>query len=214
MKKFSVLVLILISTSLISTNVKTKEKTQIQWVDGLYTKSITDEFIYSSKDFNKSTITGRSLMMMPLGSGDFSGDGIPEIVYGMQFTDLKKGSIIKPIFLTTSTGKGLSLFKPIMDVVPYVSAPRDSVIADFNGDGINDTWAIKGANSTFFPSAQINIFNRFGKIVAQIDIDTQGWDGTYGGKILASDDYWFSIILVDRNGALRERKGNFSLLRR
>ena len=83
-----------------------------------------------------------------------------------------------------------------------------------NNDGINDTWAIKGANSTFFPSAQINIFNRFGKIVAQIDIDTQGWDGTYGGKILASDDYWFSIMLVDRNGALRERKGNFSLLRR
>ena len=83
-----------------------------------------------------------------------------------------------------------------------------------NNDGVNDTWAIKGANSTFFPSAQINIFNRFGKIVAQIDIDTQGWDGTYGGKILASDDYWFSIILVDRNGALRERNGNFSLLRR
>ena len=83
-----------------------------------------------------------------------------------------------------------------------------------NNDGINDTWAIKGANSTFFPSAQINIFNRFGKIVAQIDIDTQGWDGTYGGKILASDDYWFSIMLVDRNGVLRERKGNFSLLRR
>ena len=83
-----------------------------------------------------------------------------------------------------------------------------------NNDGINDTWAIKGANSTFFPSAQINIFNRFGKIVAQIDIDTQGWDGNYGGKILASDDYWFSIMLVDRNGALRERKGNFSLLRR
>ena len=83
-----------------------------------------------------------------------------------------------------------------------------------NNDGVNDTWAIKGANSTFFPSAQINIFNRFGKIVAQISIDSQGWDGTYGGKILPSDDYWFSIMLVDRNGALRERKGNFSLLRR
>ena len=87
MKKFSVLVLILISTSLIGINVKTKEKTQLQWVDGLYTKSITDEFIYSSNDFNESTKTGKG-MMMPLGSGDFSGDGIPEIVYGMQFTDL------------------------------------------------------------------------------------------------------------------------------
>ncbi|MDB4851618.1 choice-of-anchor L domain-containing protein, partial [Flavobacteriaceae bacterium] len=49
-----------------------------------------------------------------------------------------------------------------------------------NNDGINDTWAIKGANSTFYPSAQINIFNRFGKIVAQIDVDNPGWDGTYG----------------------------------
>jgi hypothetical protein len=154
MKKFSVLVLILISTSLISNDVTTKEKTQIQWVDGLYTNSITDEFIYSSKDFNKSTITGRG-MIMPLGSGDFSGDGIPEIVYGMQFKDLKKGSIIKPIFLTTSTGKGLSLFKPIMDVVPYVSAPRDSVIADFNGDGINDIFiADHGVDYKPFPGYQ------------------------------------------------------------
>jgi len=154
MKKFFVLLLILISTNLISSDVTTKEKTQIQWVDGLYTKSITDEFIYSSKDFNKSTITGRG-MMMPLGSGDFSGDGIPEIVYGMQFTDLEKGSIIKPIFLTTSTGKGLSLFKPIMDVVPYVSAPRDSVIADFNGDGINDIFiADHGVDYKPFPGYQ------------------------------------------------------------
>ena len=83
-----------------------------------------------------------------------------------------------------------------------------------NNDGINDTWAIKGANAIFFPNAQINIFNRFGKVVAQIDVDTLGWDGSYAGKILPSDDYWFSIILVDRNGITRERKGNFSLLRR
>ena len=83
-----------------------------------------------------------------------------------------------------------------------------------NNDGINDTWAIKGANAIFFPSAQINFFNRFGKVVAQIDVDDEGWDGSYAGKILPSDDYWFSIILVDRNGITRERKGNFSLLRR
>ena len=83
-----------------------------------------------------------------------------------------------------------------------------------NNDGVNDTWAIKGANSTFYPNAQINIFNRFGKVVAQIEVDTPGWTGTYGGKTLPSDDYWFSIILVDRNGRTRNRKGNFSLLRR
>ena len=154
MKKFLVIVLILISTSLISTNVQTKEKTQIQWVDGLYTKSITDEFIISSKDFSKSTKTGDT-MMVPLGSGDFSGDGIPEFVYGMFYVDFKKGSFIKPIFLTISPGKGLSLFKPIMDVVPYVSNPRDTVIADFNGDGINDIFiADHGVDYEPFPGYQ------------------------------------------------------------
>ena len=83
-----------------------------------------------------------------------------------------------------------------------------------NNDGIKDTWAIKGVNSTFFPSSKIYIFNRFGKVVAQIDIDSPGWTGTYNGKVLPSDDYWFSVNLVDRNGSVRNRKGNFSLIRR
>lgn len=83
-----------------------------------------------------------------------------------------------------------------------------------NNDGVNDTWAIKGANSTFFPESEINIFNRFGKVVAQINIDNPGWDGTFNGKVLPSDDYWFSIRLVDRNGIVRKRQGNMSLLRR
>ena len=54
----------------------TEEKTQIELVDGLYAKSITDEFNILSKDFSKSVESGFSLIM-PLGSGDFSGDGLP-----------------------------------------------------------------------------------------------------------------------------------------
>jgi gliding motility-associated-like protein len=83
-----------------------------------------------------------------------------------------------------------------------------------NNDGFNDTWAIKGANSFFFPDSEVNIFNRFGKVVAQINIDDPGWDGTMNGRVLPSDDYWFSIQLVDRNGVARQRQGNFSLLRK
>ncbi|MDT7833561.1 T9SS type B sorting domain-containing protein, partial [Flavobacteriaceae bacterium S356] len=83
-----------------------------------------------------------------------------------------------------------------------------------NNDGINDTWIVKGANSTFFPESSIYIFNRFGKVVANIPIDSQGWSGEYGGNRLPSDDYWFAIKLVDPQGAIRERKGNFSLLRK
>ena len=82
-----------------------------------------------------------------------------------------------------------------------------------NNDGENDTWAIRGANSNFFPTSQIYIFNRYGKLVAEIDIDNQGWSGTYNGAILPSDDYWYAIKLIDRNGVVRERKGNMSLIR-
>jgi gliding motility-associated-like protein len=82
-----------------------------------------------------------------------------------------------------------------------------------NNDNFNDTWTIKGANSTFFPTSEIYIFNRYGKQVATLEIDGPGWDGTYNSRPLPSDDYWFSIIISDRNGNIRERKGNFSLLR-
>ena len=83
-----------------------------------------------------------------------------------------------------------------------------------NNDGIKDTWSIKGANSTLFPGSLIAIFNRYGKIVAKIDIDGPGWDGTFNGKSLPSDDYWFNIELIDSNGLVRNRQGNFSLLRK
>ena len=85
-----------------------------------------------------------------------------------------------------------------------------------NGDGQNDTWVVKGANQTFYPNASINIFNRYGKLVAQVPIDSQGWDGTYNGTLLPSDDYWYNITLIpaDTTKPTINKKGNFSLLRK
>jgi gliding motility-associated-like protein len=85
-----------------------------------------------------------------------------------------------------------------------------------NGDGENDTWVVKGANKTFYPNSSINIFNRFGKLVAQAPIDGQGWNGTYNGKVLSSDDYWFNITLMpaDNTKPAINKKGHFSLLRK
>ena len=85
-----------------------------------------------------------------------------------------------------------------------------------NGDGSNDTYRVKGANKTFYPNSSINIFNRYGKLVAQIPIDSQGWDGTYNGKKLSSDDYWYNITLIpaDNTKQIINKTGNFSLLRK
>ena len=85
-----------------------------------------------------------------------------------------------------------------------------------NGDGNNDTWTIKGANKTFYPTSSISIFNRFGKLISKVDIDSQGWNGTNNGKTLPSDNYWYRVELIpaDTSKPPIIKKGHFSLLRK
>ncbi|CAM1344392.1 choice-of-anchor L domain-containing protein [Tenacibaculum amylolyticum] len=83
-----------------------------------------------------------------------------------------------------------------------------------NGDGNNDVWNVKGISATFYPKSNIHIFDRFGKIITEINIDDVGWDGLYNGKTLPSSDYWFNIELTDTQGKTIQRKGHFSLLRK
>ncbi|SFF06608.1 T9SS type B sorting domain-containing protein [Flavobacterium xueshanense] len=78
-----------------------------------------------------------------------------------------------------------------------------------NGDGINDYWNVKGVNNVFNKNAVIYIYDRYGKLLKQITASSQGWDGTFTGQPLPSDDYWYSIKLDDG----REAKGHFSLKR-
>ena len=78
-----------------------------------------------------------------------------------------------------------------------------------NGDGFNDNWKIRGANEKYNFNSIIYIFNRFGKLIKQIGTTGEGWDGTYNGNPLPSDDYWYSIEFEDG----RTAKGHFSLKR-
>jgi len=94
--------------------------------------------------------------------------------------------------------------------VPVVTFPK---FFTPNNDGYNDTWSLKGVNNTFFPSSEIYIFDRYGKVVAKVPVGT-AWDGTYNGRKLISNDYWFKVMLEDTKGVIRRRVGNFSLLRR
>jgi gliding motility-associated-like protein len=90
------------------------------------------------------------------------------------------------------------------------------VVADFplfftpNGDGYNDTWNIKGSSALDFISIQI--FDRYGKLVKQIDPNGAGWNGTYNGTLLPASDYWFKLIYT-KNNVTKEFKSHFSLKR-
>lgn len=66
-----------------------------------------------------------------------------------------------------------------------------------NNDGINDTWQVYGISSIFQPRSKILIFNRFGKLLKEINPLGEGWDGLSNGEKLPTDDYWFSITLQD-----------------
>jgi gliding motility-associated-like protein len=81
-----------------------------------------------------------------------------------------------------------------------------------NGDGFNDTWKIESIAS-FDPSANIYIFDRYGKLLKQLSpINDAGWDGTYNGTPLPSSDYWF-LIEYTEDDTRKEFRGHFTLKR-
>ena len=76
-----------------------------------------------------------------------------------------------------------------------------------NGDGYNDTWHIYGINTPKQIDSQVYVFDRFGKLLIQLEPLGRGWDGTYNGNQMPSSDYWFYVKLVDE----RIFKGHFTL---
>ena len=77
-----------------------------------------------------------------------------------------------------------------------------------NNDGVNDVWNIVADNT--LSDMTIYIFNRYGKLIKQITAGDIGWDGTYRGENLPTDDYWFVAEFVDGS---KTYKNHFSLKR-
>ena len=78
-----------------------------------------------------------------------------------------------------------------------------------NNDSDNDYWNVKGLNKDDSKSI-VYIFDRYGKLLKQwIPSIELGWDGTYNGAPLPSNDYWY--VLKMENG--RVARGHFSLIR-
>jgi gliding motility-associated-like protein len=79
-----------------------------------------------------------------------------------------------------------------------------------NNDGYHDTWNIIGGD--LLPGTKLYIFDRFGKLIKQLDPAGAGWDGTYNGQQLPSSDYWFRIEYLF-NDRVAESSGHFALKR-
>lgn len=85
-----------------------------------------------------------------------------------------------------------------------------------NQDGIHDTWNIKGFQQQN-ADAKILIFTRFGKLLKSLSPSSRGWDGSYHGKQMPSNDYWFLVeyveLLPDGSTINKSFKSNFTLKR-
>lgn len=79
-----------------------------------------------------------------------------------------------------------------------------------NGDGVNDFWQFIPTPLTSEISIEvIHIFDRYGKLLAQIEPTSNGWDGSFNGRPLPSNDYWFRAI-SESSGQIQ---GHFALKR-
>lgn len=80
-----------------------------------------------------------------------------------------------------------------------------------NGDGSYDTWNIDNINTNekFHAISNVHIFDRYGRMVAEIKPNGIGWDGKYKGKLVTPDNYWFVVTLRNYKGELIEKRGHF-----
>lgn len=122
------------------------------------------------------------------------------------FTDIPPG--LNVIYIRDRNGCGITQTREISSI--YFQRHFTP-----NNDGDFDTWKVLGTDNSFYRSAKIQIFDRYGKLLVVIDQKLRnGWDGTYNGKKLPSNDYWYNAILIDANGNVRKKTGHFSLLRK
>ncbi|WP_125722752.1 Ig-like domain-containing protein [Flavobacterium ustbae] len=77
-----------------------------------------------------------------------------------------------------------------------------------NNDTYNDIWEVTGMEN--YPQATVTIFDRYGKLVAQLSRFKMSWDGTLNKVPLPASDYWYALQVDDSMPVLR---GHFSLKR-
>jgi gliding motility-associated-like protein len=102
------------------------------------------------------------------------------------------------IYAQEKSGCGLAFIAYIHLVIPKFFTP--------NGDGENDRFIIQGIE--VYPSYEITIYDRYGKLLKSFAKSSIGWDGTFNNKNLPASDYWYVIQLNDTI-----YKGHFTLKR-
>ncbi|HMN06828.1 MAG TPA: gliding motility-associated C-terminal domain-containing protein [Flavobacteriales bacterium] len=88
-------------------------------------------------------------------------------------------------------------------VIPNVFTP--------NGDGLNDVFRVSGGGLT---TLDVQIFNRWGQLVARLERVNQVWDGrSPTGEVLSDGTYFYTLQAQDGDGKTYDLSGTVTLRR-
>jgi len=135
-----------------------------------------------------------------------SGEGDYEYALDSEFTDFQNSNVfsgVKPGFHTVYV-RDKNDCGTVKKNISVIGFPK---FFTPNGDGYNDSWHVYGINTPNQANSEVYIFDRFGKLLIQLNPLGTGWDGTYNGAIMPTSDYWFYVKLEDG----RLFKGHFTL---
>lgn len=126
------------------------------------------------------------------------GSGIPVSVPQMQTQHTYGNPGLYNVILQASNGICSDSASILITVLPFpppvVHIPN---VFTPNGDGANDTWWI---DVNFASSIQVQIFNRWGNLMLEMDEFTDRWDGTIEGDNASTGVYFHKYTIVDLNG--------------
>ncbi|WP_037322468.1 T9SS type B sorting domain-containing protein [Salegentibacter sp. Hel_I_6] len=138
------------------------------------------------------------IIVTPANDGDFeySLDG-GNYQMSNRFTSVPSGIYI--VYM-----RDISSCNTVSQEFPHIVIPR---FITPNADGYNDNFSINGLE--YFPSSEIRIFDRYGKLLKAGPGETFTWNGNLNGRALPSNDYWYHIYIE----GFITIKGSFSLKR-
>ena len=167
---------------------------------------VTKTFVvYESEEPNsveivvvEESITSNDIQIIASGIGDYeySLDGITYQESNI-FYDLTQSDYT--VYIRDRNGCGVYIEELFLLRYPKFFTP--------NNDTENDYWQLYNANKELLN--KLYIFDRYGKLLIELDPRSVGWDGTYNGLQMPSSDYWF--MLERQNG--KTYTGHFALIR-
>ncbi|WP_344714577.1 T9SS type B sorting domain-containing protein [Winogradskyella damuponensis] len=99
----------------------------------------------------------------------------------------------------------------VSETISVISIPK---FFTPNNDTDNEYWIPGGMSRHFQNNATLHIYNRYGKLLIQLDPFGVGWDGLYNGNVLPTSDYWYTLEFTENfSGKHRVLQGHFTLKR-